>query len=183
MLQTWECSCSHMHCYCLLDVRVKLWNYKEQSKHLKNAPKLKKPFDAAFAKILTYNTVLEVISKQANCCFRQFTGWCGSALSNKQHLQLYLEKEIKPKFFVSKYANKVVLLFKTITRLQLALVGLDKVLMPSFTCAACLQEQGAVKAYLGCWSREWLRLRKKPHAECIKAVNKHAQLFFSSSST
>lgn len=53
MLQTWECSCSHMHCYCLLDVRVKLRNYKEQSKHLKNAPKLKKPFDAAFAEILT----------------------------------------------------------------------------------------------------------------------------------
>lgn len=86
-------------------------------------------------------TVLEVISKQANSCFRQFTGWCGSALSYKKHLQLYLEKEIKPKFFVSKYANKVIFLSKTIIRLKTALVGLYEVPMPSFNCIAHLQEQ------------------------------------------
>ena len=91
--------------------------------------------------MLTYNTVLEAISKQANCCSRQFTGWRGSALSYKQHQQLYLEKEIKPKYFVSKYTDKVIFLFKTITRLKLALVVLSQVLMPSFIFAAHLQEQ------------------------------------------
>lgn len=73
----------------------------------------------------TYNTVLEVISKQASCCSRQFTGWCGSDLSYKQHLQLYLEKEIKSKYFVSKYANKVIFLFKIITSFKPALARLD----------------------------------------------------------
>lgn len=101
---------------------------------------MKKPFDAAFAKILTHNTVLEGISKQANCWSRQFTGWCGSALSYKQHLQFYLEREIKPQFFMSKYTKSSFFL-KTITRLKLTSVGLDTVLKPSFTCAACLQER------------------------------------------
>lgn len=94
-------------------------------KHLKNAPQTEETVSCCFCKN-TYNTVLEAISKQATCCSRRFTGWCRSTLSYKQHLQLYLEKEIKPKFFVSKYANIVIFLFKTITRLKLALVGLDQ---------------------------------------------------------
>lgn len=184
-LQTWECLCSYMHCYWLLDVTAKLWNYKEQSKCLKNAPKLKKPFDAAFAKILTYNTVLEAISKQANCCSRQLTGWRGSALSYKQHRQLYLEKEIKPKSFVSKYANKVIFLFKTITRLKVGLVGLDKSSHARLHVCCPLtgtSSKAQPKPHSGCWSRERLRLRKKPHEERITAAHKRTQLFFSSSS-
>lgn len=144
-----------------------------------------KPFYAAFEKILTYNTVLEVISKQANCCFRQFTGWCGSALSYKKHLQLYLEKEIKPKFFVSKYANKVIFLSKTIIRLKPALAGLYVILMPSFKCVVHLQEQ-ALKHSQSRPRRLELRatvLWEQKHAERIKAANNLAQLLFSSSST
>lgn len=137
---------SHVYCRCLVGVGIKLWNYKEQSKHQKSS-QTEETTLCCFCKN-TYNTVLEVISKQANSCFRQFTGWCGSALSHEKHLQLYLEKEIKPKFFVSKYANKVIFFSKIIIqvfqvnfRLKTALVGLYKVPMPSFNCVAHLQEQ------------------------------------------